>query len=413
MKNISKAMLASAVVAVAGSSIIASANTFAYGDNIGGRTGYTLSQIESGILGDRVVLNSITDQANIGHEFNFVRAREYNTNNKWDSNEIIVEDGKSYVINLYVHNNSPRGLEAIAKDVTVSFNVPGISESQITVKGDINSSNAYPTTYWDDIVLKSADGSKFHLDYLMGTAHWDSNGKSAGALSDAIITDGVKVGYDALDGNLPGCYQYSGYASIIVKAVYDHEISFTKSVRLKGTKEWSDAVEAKVGDIVQYKLVYTNNSGADAKDVILNDYLPNNVEYVKGSTKIKNITHPELSQWDDNLVTTGTRIGDYTNGSNAIMLFDVKVVDKSLVCNKKNEVVNTAKVTANDKTLLDDATIIVNKTCNDKKTPEEKKPAETPKEIENAGAGSAIFGALGAGSIVIILGYAIASRKRM
>ena len=45
-------------------------------------------------------------------------------------------------------------------------------------------------------------------------------------LSDDIVLkagseDGTLIGFDSLDGNVPGCYAYSSYVTIRVKAVYD------------------------------------------------------------------------------------------------------------------------------------------------------------------------------------------------
>ena len=54
---------------------------YAWGDSDGGRPSYTLEEINSDILGDKVVLNSISDSV-IGNEKNFVGVREYNGDRK-------------------------------------------------------------------------------------------------------------------------------------------------------------------------------------------------------------------------------------------------------------------------------------------------------------------------------------------
>ena len=232
MKNFSKIMLGTAVALATTGAVAPVANVSAWGDTEGGRQGYTLEEINNGVLGDKIVFNSITDATttgedgqvySLGDERNFVRARLSGSSDFWSTDEITVEDGKEYVISLYVHNDNPKGEDAIAKDVNVQISVPHATSNSIEINGFIDSSNATPGEYWDNVILKSADGSEFHLEYVDGSAFWESNGASNGALSDNIVrtVEGVKVGYDSLNGEIPGCYQYSGYATIRVKAVFN------------------------------------------------------------------------------------------------------------------------------------------------------------------------------------------------
>ena len=232
MKNFSKFMLGTAVAVATTGAVAPVANVSAWGDTEGGRQGYTLEDIDNGVLGDKIVFNSIIDATttgedgktySLGDERNFVRARLSGSSDFWSTDEITVEDGKEYVISLYVHNNNPKGTDAVAENTTVQISVPHTVANSIEINGFIDSSNATPGEYWDNVILKSADGSEFHLEYVDGSAFWESNGASNGALSDNIVRtiEGVKVGYDALDGKIPGCYQYSGYATIRVKAVFN------------------------------------------------------------------------------------------------------------------------------------------------------------------------------------------------
>ncbi|MBR6964694.1 hypothetical protein IKH83_00010 [Candidatus Saccharibacteria bacterium] len=244
MKNFSKIVLGTVVAAATAGTIAPVANVSAWGDTEGGRKGYTLEEIDAGVLGDKIVFNSIIDATttdengtvlSLGDERNFVRARLSGSSDFWSTDEITVEDGKEYVISLYVHNNNPKGEDAVAENVAVQISIPKDESGSIEVNGFIDSSNATPGEYWDNIIFKSADGSKFHLEYVDGSAAWSSNGASNGALSDDIVRtiEGVKVGYDKLDGKIPGCYQYSGYASVRVKAVFEHEPEDTPKTIVK------------------------------------------------------------------------------------------------------------------------------------------------------------------------------------
>lgn len=188
-----------------------------WGDNLNGRKDYTIEQINNDALGDIITFNSISDST-IGHEFNFVGARKNGENGLWNANVREVEDGEEYVIRLFVHNNSPKGYDAIAKGVKTTFSLPTTISKEHTIVGYLDSSNAVPNRYWDGVTLKCKD--YFYIEYLDGSALLENNsiGKNGGiVLSDDIIHDGVEIGYNALDGQIPGCYQYSCYVTINVK----------------------------------------------------------------------------------------------------------------------------------------------------------------------------------------------------
>lgn len=204
--------------------------SYGWGDSYGGRRDYLIAEIEADALGSRIVFNSISDGAytddngvlhRLGDERNFVCAREYGTQDIWASNGIQVEDGKEYIISLYVHNNSPLGMKAIAKNVKVRFYVPGSAGKYVSVFGYIESPNAEPSKYWDSVYFYS--DQSFHIEAISNSGLWESNGQSSNSiLSNEILSSrGTYVGYNELDGSIPGCYQYSGYASIRVRAVFD------------------------------------------------------------------------------------------------------------------------------------------------------------------------------------------------
>lgn len=216
-----------------------------WGDSFGGRAEYTAQEVRDGRLGNKITFNSIKDGV-IGHEFNFVAARKnYQNptpeNNEWYANEIQVEEGETYRVRLYVHNNSPLGMRAVAEDVSVKLltsdpvhvltndlSLDGFDSSNgyhgVSVHGFIDSSNAEPSSYWDGV--KFVSNRPFKLKYVPGTALLENNGigssqKGAYILNDAIATEkGVPIGYDAINGNIPGCDQYSAYVSIVVMPVF-------------------------------------------------------------------------------------------------------------------------------------------------------------------------------------------------
>ncbi len=410
--TIKSALSITAAAALAGVAVAPAA--FAWGDNAGGRASYTLDQINSGVLGNKIVLNSISDST-IGDEKNFVGARLDNgdngASNVWNGNEINVESGKTYIVRLYVHNNNPNGTNAVATGVKTTFIIPETTSKSVEVNGIINSNNATPSKYWDNVVFKS--NSNFHLEYVKGSALLENNGIGANGgvkLSDDIISSGVKIGYDKLDGKIPGCYQYASYVTVKVKAVFDNAIVEKQVSKTGESGTWTESIDANIGDTVYYRIHYKNTSGSSVESVAIKDVLPTNMEYVKGSTILYNASNPKGIARDDTITTTGVYVGGYANNGDAYVVFAAKIVDKNLACGK-NKLVNWGQVTANNKVTQDSADVMVAKTCSES-TPEE--PVEdTPEVLPKTGATSVVVTALGIGSVITTAGYYIASRKAL
>ena len=150
MNKFAKSILSvSAAAVVATATLVPAAGLAnAYGDNSGlegYRPVYTLDQINAGELGETITFNSISKGSKLEDERNFVGARLTNGGaSYYNGNDINVEDGQTYTIRLYVHNNSPKNT---AKDVTVRFNLPTTVSTKHEVFGYINSSNANPTIF--------------------------------------------------------------------------------------------------------------------------------------------------------------------------------------------------------------------------------------------------------------------------
>ena len=373
---------------------------------------YSLQEVNEDVLGNDVVFNSINivdsdytwhkttygediPTGTITNESNFVGAREdtginAGINNVWNPNTIEVEDGKTYIVRMYVHNNNPKGEQAISENTRVSFNIPSTSAREVGVNGYIYSDNARQNIYLDNIVFKSATGESFHLEYVRNSAllenqaDYNTRTNSEGKkeiigfnLGDGIVNalnpkDGVKIGYKLgadgqPNGQVPGCYQYDSYVTIKVKAVFDREFTVSKKVRVVGAEDqtWKASVDAKIGDIVEFRIEYINKSDYNHTNVGIRDVLPDNLEYILGTTKLKN--NGDCKNWctneDDTIATEGINIGHYAPNSNAIIYLRAKVVDNSLACGS-NTLVNWGQgyVTINgEKIMLQDyANVVVN-----------------------------------------------------
>lgn len=359
---------------------------YAWGDNIGGRDTYSLQEVNEGALGDTITFNSISFQDSdytwykeatgdnlpsgiITEEVNFVGARmveeNQGTQNIWNGNEIKAVDGGFYYIRLYAHNNNLGGYNAVAEDTKVSFNIPQESAASIRVNGYLTSSNAYPSEYVDyvDFVAEQP----FHLEYVYGSALLENNGIGADGgiqLSDDIAapeSDGVLIGYDELDGRVPGCYQYANYITIMVKVVYDYSFALDTQVRLVGSADesWQKEGTAEIGDTIEFQLTYENTDNLTQEDVVIRSVLPDNLEYVAGSTVLYNVNYPNgLVSDTDAVVDNGINIGAYTAGSNAFVRFTAKVVDEDLAWGS-NTLVNWGRASVGETLQQDAASVIV------------------------------------------------------
>lgn len=339
---------------------------YAWGDSDGGRPSYTTDEVSNGALGDTITLNSISDNPNIGgDEKNFVGAKRVDdTDTVWNADTIPAEDGERYYIRMYVHNNNPSGYDALAEDVAVRFDIAEGSGTEVEVQGLISSSNASPAEYYDSVNFTS--DAAFHLEYVSGSAFIENNGVAAGdtGLSDELVQgeDGVLIGYDALDGNLPGGYQYAAYIGIEVEVVYDYSFTSETLVRLAGDEdaEWQKEVTAEVGDEVEFQIYYQNLEMFQVTDVTIKDSLPTNLEYVDGTAVIYNSAHPSGATVDrgEALFAEGINIGSFASETNAYLRFSAKVVDEDLEYGE-NTLVNWGQVGVGSAIQQDYASVIV------------------------------------------------------
>lgn len=340
---------------------------YAWGDGDGGRPSYTTDEINNGALGETITFNSISDNAALGgDEKNFVGARKVaGGSGVWNADAIEAEDGEKYYIRMYVHNDNPGGDDAIAKDTTVRFDIAESSGTEVEVQGFITSSNASPAEYYDSVRFTS--DTAFHLEYVPGSAFLENNGIAAEGgvgLSDETVEteNGMLIGYDALDGNLPGGFPYAAYVGIEVKVVYDYSFTMGAQVRLAGDANavWQKEVTAKGGDEVEFQISYQNLETATVSDVMAKSVLPDGLKYVDGTMMVYNSTYPQGFAVEDGTVLffDGINIGSYDSNSNAYLRFRAKVVDNDLPFGE-NTLVNWGQIGIGSSVKQDSASVIV------------------------------------------------------
>ncbi|USN96855.1 MAG: DUF11 domain-containing protein [Candidatus Nomurabacteria bacterium] len=350
---------------------------------------------------DHVTFNSITDNPNIGDERDFVGIREAGTTNTWTDN-MTVQPGKTYTVRMYVHNNAASNLNLVAQNVTAKFNLPTTTGKSIRVDGFIDSSNATPTEVYDDATFSNSQN--FNLAYVPNSLKYENNyfGANGTPISESVFTSaGALLGYDKLDGNIPGCMQYAGYLSFNVTPQFAANFNVTKQVRKDGTTGWHSSVNVKPGDTVDYLLGYQNTSGEEQDNVWFQDTLPKGITYVPGSTQLTNAANTSPLTLSNNLTNgTGVNVGNYADNANAYVKFKAKVDSGSLVCGTKTYT-NKVRVTVNND-LYKEATadVVVTKPCQD-----------VPTVLPQTGPSAGIMTFIGLGATTAGLAYAATSAR--
>ena len=325
---------------------------------------------------DYITFNSITNNPVIGgDEKDFVGIREVGSNAKW-TNNMKVQNGKEYYVRMYVHNNAASNLNLVAENVVAKLNVPTTTAKNVTVQGQISASNAKPNTVWDEATFSS--DNDFNLAYVAGSALFENNGMGTTKLPDSIVNNtGAKLGYDKLDGKIPGCFQYAGYVTVKVKAQVsqpqEKNIDLAKTVRNKtnGEKSWVETANAKSGDTVQFQIHAKNTGSAGIQNLVIRDILPKGLNYVAGSTKLYNTSNPKGLKVSDNVIqNSGINIGSYQPNGDAYIRFDATVsAENSLPVCGDNTLTNIAQASDQKIVKNDTASVKVTKKCETPKNP--------------------------------------------
>jgi uncharacterized repeat protein (TIGR01451 family)/LPXTG-motif cell wall-anchored protein len=392
-----RALLGLAVIVT---SIIVPATLFAWGPS---RPTYTMAH-----PADHITFNSITDNPNIGDERNFVGIREAGTTNLWTDN-VQIQEGKEYTVRMYVHNNAAENLNLVAQNVTAKFNLPTTTGKSIRVDGFLTSTNASPTEVYDDATFTSSQD--FNLAYVAGSAKFENNvfGPSGVALPESIFTSrGATLGFDKLDGRIPGCLRFAGYVSFRVKPQFapTSKFAMNKRVSKHGVNQWSKDYTAQPGETVDFMIEYRNTGEVQQDNVTFRDVLPNGMSYVNGSTVYGNSIFPSGTKASDNIANgIGINVGSYRPNANAWSIFSAKIANNdNLPQCGMNRLVNTGRVTTGGGSIESTANVNVNKVC--------REVPPTPPELPKTGAGENLAAFLGLGAIVTSASYYRASRRR-
>lgn len=320
---------------------------------------------------DHVTFNSITNNPTYGDERNFTTIRD--ANGGTFGHEVNLQPGKEYEVQVFYHNNAAtylndasQGYKGIAENAAMRVQMPATVKAgeKARITGVVSASNATPQSVWDEAY--AASSSNVALRYVQGSAKVaSSNGAVNGqAMPDSLLTTGAPLGYDSLNGKLPGCNKYSGYVTF--RFVVDKpDFTVEKTVSPVGKNAFAKSINAKAGEQVEYKIQYKNTGTTRQTDVTIKDTLPKGVTYVPGTTQaLTSTSGGQYTKVSDNVTTTGINLGAFAPNGNTFVKFIAKVTDnKSLEKCGINTLVNKATAITNNGQKDDTANVVVSKEC--------------------------------------------------
>ena len=329
--------LVTLVFATVGLAIILSSQASAWGPE---RQTYT-----NDVPASYATFNSITDNVAVGDERNFVRVGEAGSSAPY-TDEIEIEAGKEYEVYIYYHNNAASNTNAMgygmATAAKVSSAYPTIVRSgeRGMVSGIISWSYVTPDndtpqtgTVWDEAYLTTKEDGVV-LRYKTGTATIHNAGSTDNSvLSTRLFTEnGTFIGYNTLNGVLPGCAEYSGYITYTLVAEKT-DLSLSKQISLDG-ETWADEVTAKPGDYVIYKATFNNLGNTDLTNAIFKDAHDAGLTIVPGSIRLFNVNNMDGTTIEDVLDTSGYNTGNAAAGALVEIIYQAKISQDESLCNK-------------------------------------------------------------------------------
>lgn len=249
------------------------------------RTTFTMQKPATYVTFNSITNNQSSESVGIGDERNFVRVRKAGETTFTDQVEISDADaknGQEFEVYIFYHNNAASNYKLTAENTKVFAYFPGIISGNSTAEtgAKISASNAKPTSVWDeaDFINKSSVGVRLRYVEDSATIYW-SGGKTTAKIGEDIFTSGALIGYCAegeanctLDGEVPGCAEYSGY--IIYKVKVEQASIYLSKMASNDGVNYYDNITARVGDTIHYKVVAKNLGSIATTKIAIKDQLP-------------------------------------------------------------------------------------------------------------------------------------------
>lgn len=321
------------------------------------------------------VFNSFVNTPSYGDERAFLDARRSDQTAEGSyKNELanVTEGSREVVLRTYIHNNGNQDLNAsgvsVAKNAKVRIALPTAESQALRARSYISADNAALVEDTVDLV----GGQNFRVEYIPGSAKLYNYGpfKNGTAISDSVVTTGAPIGYDAMNGNLPGCFDYAATVQIRVRIIVKQtpKLTVNKEVRKAGEKEWKKEVSAKPGEKVEWLITAQNTGPTVQNNMIVRDVPAPNNTLVSGSVRWIDVNQ-NAAQTDKPLFDGGINVGNYGSNGGFYMMYASTVDGNFKECEAR--VRNQAFVRSDQVTEIGDTAdvIITRENCNPPKNP--------------------------------------------
>lgn len=276
--------------------------------------------------------------------------------------------GDEIVFRFYVHNGI---LNSTAHNTTIRALLPNGASTQARVLSTLASQEtaAITDTVVDGTIVGTGNGfaqidlnTAGRLEYVPdSTKIWRHNPEQWGVtIRDGITSnDGINI------GAINGCWEYATYVTFKTVVKAPAQIAIDKYVAYPGTTTWNTILQnAKEGETVAWKIPVRNTGQTNAANVLVKDTLPSKLIYIPGSTVFFGPDAPAAGyQMPDGITVAGLSINTLRPGDAGVAYF---VFQTRIGTNLEygpggiSELVNTARATFENQTVMDQAKVTVN-----------------------------------------------------
>lgn len=252
----------------------------------------------------------------------------------------VTDGSREVVLRSYVHNGANQttnddagATNGVAKNAKVRVDLPTGTSNTLRAISYISISNpapGYPAEVNDTSIM--TDDKPFSISYIPGSAKlFNKVQPTQGfALADSIVTTGAPLGYNAMNGDFPGCFEFDAIVEIRVK-VNVPETGIKKFVKKTGQTNWEENVTVKPGEKVNWLVEFKNSGLAPVSDVSIGDKLPKHLTVVPNSVRwifTGNDGKPQdVVQSDTQLFSGAYNFGTWNSGNGFFVRFETTAKD--------------------------------------------------------------------------------------
>jgi hypothetical protein len=213
-----------------GGPVVAACGSLPDGSNVHGNWGPNREMYTMEKPADYPVLNSITNNPNLGDERVFVSVKRDGSKQSWCSG-MTVTDGEVLLVRAYMENSASENLDANgvydAQGVKLRFALPEQAASLNQIWGILNATNTNPKQIYGSVDV--AANHPFRLDVVEGSARVEGNssrmnvggpGTGMALPEDQLFGAGTLLGYDVSNGVIPPTYAAALYVTFRLRVTF-------------------------------------------------------------------------------------------------------------------------------------------------------------------------------------------------